>query len=763
MSFNGMDLISGSTGVVANSSEGAAASASAQQWVVPAEGGQQWVVPQQQLAQQFPFQQQQFVQASAADLWKPVSQVQPLTTTAVAQYPVSVPPSPSHSSATKTSAQDIVPSKVLLLRKLPEGTTKEDIEETLSSFIFVENGAHVRVKPVCTLLLKESIALVELETIMMATAIMQSEVRIHNRLVGAHYSLKKQLTRRTTTQSAALIPAQPRVLMMLLKECTANVPLDEVFWLCSQYGKVEKVSSVNQRQQDPANPIQVDRTVNVTLASAQVLVQFADWEESKVAIDHFNGQRVNFATMEGGHGSCMVHVSHARVAELTFRVPNDSRKDYSCVNETLLANWPIKACLEHMRRDMGWRIRDALWGTVWCDGGSFEPAITEVKPSILNEEGVVIKISGLPLIADAVTGERVVNPRVLFKICSTYGEIVAVKLCYRSPGCCLVQFRGSAEDALQHLGTMHIFGKKCSAVESHYKNATNWNESEMQKLMYTIQDESAPPRVPSNSMHPPSNRVAFLSLNDVSPEEVVRLALGALKQVGQWANTPDTELVTAVQVQANVKVVEFADVDKAFMALGMLHNTMVRVNDVTLPSLCCFCSGTQVQTMSQAQVQQQPQVMQPLLPTQQVAQQPAQQQQVVSAASLMQYAMPSQPFQPLSQVQLSLPQLQQAQAQQQQQQASAQDVHQVAQVAAQQPGQALFSYPFAASAAAAPAQASAGAEATLAPLLMHSAGAAGAGAAGSQPSTPAAATTAAAASPAGMFQSEKNKQYSKNK
>eukprot|EP01064_Diplonema_japonicum_P001358 TRINITY_DN1086_c2_g2_i1.p1 TRINITY_DN1086_c2_g2~~TRINITY_DN1086_c2_g2_i1.p1 ORF type:complete len:722 (+),score=157.31 TRINITY_DN1086_c2_g2_i1:139-2304(+) len=463
-------------------------------------------------------------------------------------------------------------SRVLLLRRLPEGATTKDVEKWVNSRVYMTGGQVRSLKTVCVLLLKDGVALVELESLAMSDSVMAEAeknpgaFRFGAQIISVHYSTKTQLSRRPTFSVH-----HPRVLMMLLKQPTGKIPMDEMFWICSQFGRVEKISMVGLKAKDEPQPC--DASVNVILASGQALVQFSDPNFAKTAMEHLNGRKVNFTAEDGSGGECIVHASPARVTELTFRVENDTRKDYSRVNEYVSSHYPDE--LGTVQADLGWAIRDYLWGNCWVPNGQFDPPpCTDPKPSSLlnTEEGMVLKLSGLPL---AEGGEHIVSPKVIFRVAAMYGQVVAVKFCYRSPGCCLLQYHDGASTALRHFSQLSLFGRKCSIVVSHHRNATNWNTSEMQKLMHTLDQEpnGAISPAPESVMQSPSAVLLFYTAPDHWTRSDFMNAIGHhMREIGKWKSFSPEQLVK--NVDAKGKTVEMVDSDVAFVMGGLLNGAV---------------------------------------------------------------------------------------------------------------------------------------------------------------------------------------------
>eukprot|EP01059_Diplonema_ambulator_P003893 TRINITY_DN13583_c0_g1_i1.p1 TRINITY_DN13583_c0_g1~~TRINITY_DN13583_c0_g1_i1.p1 ORF type:complete len:703 (+),score=188.69 TRINITY_DN13583_c0_g1_i1:74-2182(+) len=466
-------------------------------------------------------------------------------------------------------------SRVLLLRRLPEGVTTRDVEKWINSRIYVTGGQVKPLKTVCVLLLKDGVALAELESLAMSDSLIKEveknpgSLRFGTQVISVHYSTKSQLSRRPVTPQHL-----PRVLMVLLKQPTGKVPMDELFWICSQFGKVEKISIVGQKTREEllSQPQACDASVNVVLASGQVLIQFTDPVCAKAATEHLNGRKIHFSTDDGGRGECTLHASPARVAELTFRVENETRKDFSQVNEYIQGSFPDSAALSAVQTELGWSIRDYLWGVCWVPGGQYDPPQTDQKPSsMLADEGMVLKLSGLPL---AEGGEHIVSPKVIFRVAAMYGQMVAVKFCYRSPGCCLLQYRDAGNAALRYLSQLSLFGRKCGIVVSHHRNATNWNTSEMSKLMHTLDQESSPlPVVPESLMQAPSSvLMLYNSPERWGKDELAAIVGHFIVEVPKWRKYTVDHLV--VNIDPKGKTVEFVDSDVAFVVAGLLNGSV---------------------------------------------------------------------------------------------------------------------------------------------------------------------------------------------
>ena len=514
---------------------------------------------------------------------------------------------------------------------LPDGTTVKNIDTWLQSMSYTTAGGtqqNVRAAHII-MMARGKEALAELEDVEMAEAVIsmaRDSVHQHPLLghnICIHYSYKKQLTRKPAPSADDVVPSQlSRVLLILIKNPTHKVPTDEIFWTCSQFGKVERISHVDHKTQDSQIMVGCDTSVKVTLAAEQVLVQFADLAVAMKVVDYLNGRNVTF-TCEAGVsvGSCALTISHARVTALTFRQESSQRRSYTLLNDELSRAFATQSAPAFANLRTTCRIRDVIWGISWNGGQLNPPPLTAEQALLLSQAnkedtaGAVVKLSGLPQNTEGSNVKRTVTPGMIFKVMSCYGDVVAVKFCFRSPGCCLIQFKESADTALDNLSSLSLFGKRCNVVKSHHRNATNWSSSEMKTLMYTSDDDShlfhntIPQHV---GARPPSKFVAFYNTPASVVSDTLKLLIGS--HVSQH-NTWEPSLIVSVTKSPTTDadwIFEFKTVDTAFMVVGSINGA--RILGVPGPgdtfTLHCKFSSPASHLQTQQQ-QQQPQVAQP--------------------------------------------------------------------------------------------------------------------------------------------------------
>eukprot|EP00755_Sulcionema_specki_P007235 Sspe_Gene.5498::Locus_1818_Transcript_1_1_Confidence_1.000_Length_2224::g.5498::m.5498 len=230
---------------------------------------------------------------------------------------------------------------------------------------------------------------------------------------------------------------------------------------------------------------------------------------------------------------CSLAIVPSKLTQLTFRNADSRNRDYTAVNqdlESLIASgsgypqereYIMQRCVLH---EVGaeW-IPDFIWGEHrWGDGwlvppqepqyqGRIPPASASGVSAMQGKLGECMHVSGLPQ-DESVTAEHMWN------ICSMFGDVRAVKMLYKYPGCVVVQFAEvqACTDAIHHLNELVFRAKTWNAKVSRQPTASNWNNAstDLQKRMVTFMDpgRSQVPRDPKVKSSFPSRHVVLFGL-----------------------------------------------------------------------------------------------------------------------------------------------------------------------------------------------------------------------------------------------------------
>ncbi|KAJ9446735.1 Polypyrimidine tract-binding protein-like protein 3 [Diplonema papillatum] len=444
----------------------------------------------------------------------------------------------------------VTPSPVLMIRSVPDGITEKDLEDWARSFHYVTSrGEPRRTECKNSLLLQDRlIGFVQMEDVEQAKCIMDvyyhrpDDIRIKGRNGISHplnliYSDKQQI--RTQSRPRSQIPtSETRILLVVLKDLNATIMMDELFWIFSQFGRVEKLSSFTK---DLKN---------------QVLVQYNNKAEASIAMSYLNGRQIEFisgAPDSDVRGTCQLGILPSRLPELTFKNQDQKNRDYSQINTTL--EWHFQQSgnnrqalteqLKQVRQNYRWAIRDFLWGEWVMGDGWLTP-----KQLSANEVGRIPEGSdqkrGIPQgqVGDCVHFSKLTSDKELegkkdemgrpyppmgdlsaeqmWRLCGQYGNIVAAKILYKYQDSAIVQFsrKDEADYCIRSMKDASLWGAKWEVKESKHANAMHWsgaNTSELDKLMCTMRDHS-PPEKPREPASRPSR---IITLWDV-PENCTR-------------------------------------------------------------------------------------------------------------------------------------------------------------------------------------------------------------------------------------------------
>ena len=224
------------------------------------------------------------------------------------------------------------PSPVLMIRSVPQGVNEKDLETWAKSYTMSDGyGGTKNTSCVKTLLLSDKmIGFVQMGDIEEAKYIMslyqeRPDQMCMTRPNGTHllnliYSDKQEI--RAQPRARNQIPtSHTRILLVVLKDLSATIMMDELFWIFSQFGVVGKLSSFTKNLKN------------------QILVQYDSKEQASAAMSYLNGRQITFhspsSNGQGGSGSCKLAILPSKLPELTFKNQDQKNRDYTQINGQL--------------------------------------------------------------------------------------------------------------------------------------------------------------------------------------------------------------------------------------------------------------------------------------------------------------------------------------------------------------------------------------------------------------------------------------------
>ena len=346
-------------------------------------------------------------------------------------------------------------------------------------------------------------------------------------------------------------PPNARVLLAVMRDLSmqsrGEAKLDNVFWIMSQFGKVEKISIFTNSKD----------------SKEQVLVQFETHDGAKSAMDYLNDKEVDTIGNDGRRWACIFIIVFSTVPQLTFKKANEQNQNYEDVNEA------IKTQQVRLRYDF-------LWGNHRNGDGWLtprqEPAMIGQIPkstSILPQGkiGTCIYVSGLPDPVDQDT--PTVTAEMLFRLCGQYGAVVAAKVLAQTHNAkkAIVQFQheAAAEAMRKHFDNFEVFGQKITSRKSQLPNASNWSGALSEKWMFSLRNEESPTEAAEKIT--PTRAVLVLDWSANLEREISvilkRYALGLPRVFPQ-----------SVAGNASAAVLEFRTREDAFRLVGHLNGIL---------------------------------------------------------------------------------------------------------------------------------------------------------------------------------------------
>eukprot|EP00755_Sulcionema_specki_P015390 Sspe_Gene.9670::Locus_3253_Transcript_1_1_Confidence_1.000_Length_1509::g.9670::m.9670/K17844/PTBP3, ROD1; polypyrimidine tract-binding protein 3 len=444
------------------------------------------------------------------------------------------------------------PSPVIMIRSVPQGVTERDLETWASSFPYFENGQQTTTRCIRSLLLNDrSIGFVQMSSLRQAESIMDTFNRWPQQVYITHhgqdhplnliYSDKQEIKAQPRARDP--VPTgETRILLVVLKNLTHTIMMDDLFWIFTQFGEVQKLSAFTKNMKN------------------QVLVQYESRECASMAMAYLNGKGLTFTPPSGDPtGTCEFAIVPSRLKELTFKNQDQKNRDYERQNTVIRTTFEqgqmsgrLQEAFERLAESMKWSIRDFCWGSLVKGIGKLDPA--QDDPSQygtipiaendfmgipLGQVGDCVLVSHMPVRS---TLESKHDPRyppfdlkahMLWRLCGMYGEIVAVKGMFKYPGSYLIQFanRENARSCMKYLHDVELWGEKIGAVESKNANAMHWSgaNTELEENMCTAfiinerRTRPQPPRTPQTfNYHKPTRNLYLWDVPDAITEEDIR-------------------------------------------------------------------------------------------------------------------------------------------------------------------------------------------------------------------------------------------------
>eukprot|EP00756_Hemistasia_phaeocysticola_P013463 Hpha_TRINITY_DN15282_c4_g2::TRINITY_DN15282_c4_g2_i10::g.66764::m.66764 len=366
--------------------------------------------------------------------------------------------------------------------------------------------------------------------------------------------------------------SRQRVLLTVLKRLTARIAMDDIFWVFSQFGVVQRLSSFERAKQD------------------QVLVQFERPEDAHEAFCYLNGRQ-----MQKGGAECTLAIVPSALQELTFKEQDERNSAYDTVNSYIadaFAQGGPRAVAD-LLREQQWAAGDFMWrqwvqGDGWLvpsQGTADRGRIPRASPMLsAGGEGHCLHISGLP-------PQTMLTARMLFRVCAMYGHCVAVKLLFKHQGCALVQYasRDEAERARSMLTAVNVSGRQWEAKPSKHLNATHWRGAgtELDDKMCTAGDLPPVP-TPDNRLRPLVGSALWVwGVPPGLPPSVMRVALVALCAAGKGANAQKAVSAGRGEQQEEAEggmIIGLHSSEDCLYACAMLNGASVRIRVAPAPS-----------------------------------------------------------------------------------------------------------------------------------------------------------------------------------
>eukprot|EP00659_Diplonema_papillatum_P015329 gene15329-23433_t len=331
------------------------------------------------------------------------------------------------------------------------------------------------------------------------------------------------LPRMSPTDEASKMPSSSsddatgkpeRILLIVLNQLQGFADLSECFWVFSQFGKVERISSFEKH------------------GKKQILVQFEIPEAAHHTMSYLSGKKLTL-----GDQLCELVIIPSTQPYLKFKIEDERNKDFTQLNEKLASSVRLPEKYHF------------LWGKHTQGAGWLVPRQDDAKIGTIPDEnfgtpegsvGNVIHIAGLAKTSTRTVGGKCITVDMLWKVIGQYGEVIAARLLAKHPECALVQFESKAQanNAILHLSNAVVFGRMITAKPSMHANALRWSTTDTESRMRSKFTHGATAVAPTSVNSPPSKKVAFWGLpDDLSPAKQVELVEEVLTNHGHTFDT----------------------------------------------------------------------------------------------------------------------------------------------------------------------------------------------------------------------------------
>eukprot|EP01059_Diplonema_ambulator_P034010 TRINITY_DN7424_c0_g1_i1.p1 TRINITY_DN7424_c0_g1~~TRINITY_DN7424_c0_g1_i1.p1 ORF type:complete len:528 (+),score=51.81 TRINITY_DN7424_c0_g1_i1:338-1921(+) len=341
-------------------------------------------------------------------------------------------------------------------------------------------------------------------------------------------------------------------LLVVLRGGSAEPCSDDLFWVFSQFGVVEKISLFCKD------------------TNAQALVQFNTPEEATRAMGYLNSR-----TLYNAELAIMIS-SHT---QLNLGRSDSRNRDYTSLNTAIKAI-PEAERIETAKKN-NWPVKDFLWGVSLGSGWLVprqDPAFQGKIPPAnglgnVGKIGDCVLISGLPSYMTAAK---------LWGLAGIYGKLVAVKILQKRTDCALVQYTDSyaAKNSISQLEGCALGDAKLSVKLSKHANALNWRGSKggLEHFMCTSSDRPVPESYPISPS--PSETLTFNLPKDL-------LASGKEQMIAHLQSLFGTEGKLSGQTDSSLTF-SFPDKVAAVKVVCDINAMMTKLNNTQFKIKICF-------------------------------------------------------------------------------------------------------------------------------------------------------------------------------
>ncbi|KAJ9465913.1 Polypyrimidine tract-binding protein-like protein 3 [Diplonema papillatum] len=348
----------------------------------------------------------------------------------------------------------------------------------------------------------------------------------------------------------------PGCCLLVVMRRAGDATTDDVFWIFSQFGVVEKLS------------------LFIKDTNLQALVQYEDPKSAQLAMGYLNGRDVDVARAGEAPNMAELAIMLSSHVQLTFPKEDSRNKEYYSVNAQIQQTAPED--LPMVAAANGWNLHDFVWGGVvpgrdgWLiprqpnDSRGAIPRVSNTHA--LGGPGHCVLLTGLPTGPD-MTAHR------LWGVAGVYGELVAVKILQKRNDHALIQYidENAASVARESIDGVPLFGYPLECRTSKNSNALNWRgaRSGLENFMCTTAERAPPQSFPDS--YPPCEVVIIREVpQDIQSDSS---ALECIRNHFQTAQSVDGAVTTAAH-ELGVRV-QMASIEDAFSAVCSLNGTQL--------------------------------------------------------------------------------------------------------------------------------------------------------------------------------------------